>query len=490
MLVTFDLLDGALGFSSAAADGHVKLGVAATGTVNELTSLTDGQQAVKTFTSGVLVEGAAFSLANGKGTVFGLRLPVTTAGTFSAVTTALQVGSDGALALTASTPLDTYSVIVLITREGKVAGPQPAFQISLDNGINFSEETAVPAGGVYQGILGTTGIKLTFTNGATGFKVGDKFTFTTTAPTWSNTDLNAGLQAVRADPRTWEFVHVLGTVDSAAATVVQTAINAMARDGRFVWAIIEPRDIAANESEDAWMTSISGDFASVVSTYGQMTAVAGYGNITSAVTGNVLRRSLAWPVAARAAAVPLQEHLGRSKSGPLAGIVKSTVDKMAIYHDERVKPGLAVSRFLTVESRIGKSGYYVGGGTSKRSPGTLAESNSDYSLLMNVRVILYAASLCLQFGSELLGDQVEVNPDGTITEQQANEIDASMTAKLRARLVPKYCVRVRAVVDRREKILTTQTVPVKVLLLPYGYAQQVAFTAGFENPNLVVAQAA
>jgi len=488
MLVTFNFLDGALGFSSGAPAGHAKVGVCASGTVGELTPLTDGQQAVSTFTSGPLVESSAFDLANGKGVVYGLKVNTTTAGTAGAVTPTLQAGSDGALALTGSVPLDAFSCICIITRAGLVAGTTLAFKASFDNGISYTEEIAIPTGGVYTGFVALQGVRLVFTNGGTGFKVGDKFTFSTVAPTWSNGDLATALAALRADPLTWEFFHVLGVADSSVAAVVQTAINNMASDGRFVWALIEPRDLNSGESEAQWMASLASDFSSTVSTYGQISAVAGFGNITSAVSGRVYRRSLAWPVAARASAVPLQEHLGRGKSGPLPGIVKSTVDKMAIYHDERVAPGLASARFLTVESRIGATGYFVGAGTSKRSPGTLSEANSDYRVLMNVRVILYAASLCLQFGVQLLGDQIEINPNGTITEQLANEIDADMSARLRAALVPQYCVRIRSLVDRQAKILVTNVLPIKVLLLPYAYAQQVAFTAGFENPNLVAAQ--
>ncbi len=492
MLVTFNFLDGALGFATGAPSGHAVLGVSATGTLLELTSLTDGQQAVTTFTSGPLVENSAFSLANGRGVIYAMRVNASTAGVASAVAPVLQGNSDGVLALTNSTPLDAFNCIVLITRAGKVAAaPTPAFKISFDLGITYSDEIAVPIGGVYTGFIAKKGIRLVFSNGAVGFVEGDRFTFTTTAPTWNNNDLSAALAALRADARSWEFFHVLGVADSAVATVVQTAINQMARDGRYVWAVLEPRDInvGAAETEDAWMASITTDFATTVSQYGQMVAVAGFANITSAVSGDVYRRSLAWPVAARAALVPLQEHLGRTKSGPLAGITQSSVDKKSVYHDERVKPGLETARFLTVQSRIGKAGFYVGG-TTKRSCGTLAETSSDYNQLMRVRVILYAAALCLQFGTDLLGEQIVVNPDGTITEQQANEVDADMTARLRALMVPKYCVSIAARVNRLEKILVTRNVTIKVLVRPYAYAEDVTFNAGFENPNLVVAQAA
>ncbi len=485
MLVTVTILDGALGFSAGPPKGHVKIGVSTAGTVNELVSWTDGQQAKDSHTSGPLVESSAFSLANGGQPVYGMRVNASVLGTASSVTTTLQAGSDGALATTGSSPLDRYDVVVLMTRDGKVGvAPYPAFRYSIDGTDNYSEEIAVPVGGTY--VIPGTGVTLVFSNGVTGFKKDDKFTFTTTAPSYSNTDLQNAFTALKADTRKWEFVHVLGAANAATAAVAQTFVNEMRANGRFVWVLLEARDIGdgvPGETEDQWITALSSNYDSFTSPFGQVTVSAGYCELTSAVSGRLYRRPQAWTVAARASAVPFQRDLGRVKDGPLAGIAKNALN-VSVYHDERVKPGLETARFLTVQSIIGKQGFFVGG-PAKRSPSTMASLTSDYSLLQNVRVILYAAATCLEQGTDLLGDEIETNADGTIQERKDVEIENTLTSRLSDLVVgPGYAVRIKAQLNRSINLLTTKTVRIKVLVRPFGYAKEIAFELGFENPNL------
>lgn len=63
--------------------------------------------------------------------------------------------------------------------------------------------------------------------------------------------------------------------------------------------MLEARDQNAGETELDWMTAIRSDFANSVALQGQIVIAAGYGYLTSAVSGRVYWRPLATPMAAR-----------------------------------------------------------------------------------------------------------------------------------------------------------------------------------------------
>lgn len=494
MLVTVAFLDGQFGFLSAAPRAVVTIAPAISGTTNQLTPETSKQPLIDTFVGGQLVETVAFQLANGSGTAYAMRIATSTPGAFSSVVPTLQPLSDGALALS-GTPNDFYkSVVVKVTAAGLVAGTPPKIQISWDGGLNFNPEVQIPVGGVYVPAEPPVGLTLTFTNGVVGFKVGDLFRFSLTGPAWSNTDLTNTLDALRADETSdWEFFHVVGPSNSAAFAVVISEINLARLDGRFVWALLEARDQNTGESELTWMNSIKADFAASVAAQGQIVVVAGYGNMTSAVSGRVYWRSLGQTVAARVTnTADYAEHWGRIKSGPLPGLVKGS-DGVIVSHDERKMPGLAQARFLTVATVVGQRGYFVGD-PAKYEPATFAASLSDYRKGMFMRVAMRVANLVVQIGSNLLGDKIETNRNGTIADRFARETEITMQKQLADQLVPGDLQPqpvstgdngIAVQIDRTFNIKTGERIPIKIIMNSYAYAEEVDFTIAFLNPNLV-----
>jgi hypothetical protein len=485
MLVTVAFLDGQFGFLSAAPRACVTIAPAISGTLNQLTPETAKQPLLDIFTGGQLVDTDAFQLANGSGTAYALRIGTSTAGAFSAVVPTLQPLSDGALALS-GTPTDFYkSVIVKVTAAGLVAVTPPKIQISWDGGLNFSPEVQVPIGGVYVPTEPPVGLTLTFTNGAVGFKVGDLFRFSTTGPAWSNTDLTNALDALRADETSdWEFFHVVGPSNSAAFAVVISEINLMRQDGRFVWALLEARDQNVGEAELTWMNSIKADFNTSVAAQGQIVVVAGYGYMTSAVSGRVYWRSLGQTVAARVTnTADYAEHWGLIDGGPLPGLVKGP-DGLTVSHDERKVPGLAQARFLTVATVVGQLGYFVGD-PARFEPATFAALLSDYRKAMFMRVAMRVANLVVQIGSKTLGKKIETNRNGTISDRFARETELTMQKQLAVQTVPADLQGVDIQIDRKFNIKTGERIPVKVIMDSYAYAEQIDFTIAFLNPNLV-----
>lgn len=247
-ITSLTIVDGSIGFTTSTTGIHAVLGTASNGTVNTIYSLSNINDAKTAFTSGELLDACGVSFDIASNPVYAMRMNASVAGSFSDVITALQSGSDGVLTVTAPAAIaDTYQFIVTIVRAGKVGvAPYPTFTYSVDGGNTVSPETSFPGGGVYA--VPGTGITITFTNGATGFKVGDTFSFSTIGATWNNTDLSNAMTALLADNRQWEFVHIVGPCSATLASTVDTYMNTAQTNRRFAYALVEARDIAPTAS--------------------------------------------------------------------------------------------------------------------------------------------------------------------------------------------------------------------------------------------------
>lgn len=236
-------VDGSLGLVPTNESGlHVKLGTSSTGNFNTIYSFSNINDVTTSLGSGKLVDSLAVALDISGGPIYAMRMASSVAGSFSDITQSLQSTSDGALSLSGSTPVDDYIASITIVRAGKVGTqPYPTFVYSLDSDLTQSAEIAIPGGGVYT--IPGTGITLTFSNGATGFKAGDVFRFTTVGATWNNTDLSNALTALLLDNRTWGFLHVVGSSTAALAGTIDTYMTNAFNSKRFVNAICETRDI-------------------------------------------------------------------------------------------------------------------------------------------------------------------------------------------------------------------------------------------------------
>lgn len=236
-------VDGSLGLVPTNDSGlQIKLGTAFAGNYNTIYSFSNIKDAYTTLQGGKLLDSAAVALDIAGGPVYVMRMATSVAGSFSDIAVKLQTLSDGALALS-GTPIDDYIATIAIVRAGKVGTqPYPTFTYSLDSNLSQSAEIAIPGSGTY--VIPGTGITLTFSNGAVGFKAGDTFSFTTVGSTWNNTDLSNALTALLTDSRSWGFLHVVGSATAALAGTVDTFMNTAFVQKRFVNAIVETRDIA------------------------------------------------------------------------------------------------------------------------------------------------------------------------------------------------------------------------------------------------------
>ena len=410
--------------------------------------------------STVVVPEAPFvTVAMGAGTyVAGDTWAIATDGT----PTFTGTGQNGVTVSTAS-PVDAYSLVVDVIDAG--ARGAGTFLYSLDGGNTFSPKILIPSSGAY--VIPDTGLLLTFS--AATFGTADAWACTITAAGFSTTDLTNAFNVALADSRTWGFVHVVGapsTVANAAtlATTLQSLLTTAAGAFRYARGIIEvPSDSDGN--------TISGFAATATD---RVAWCAGYATMTSPLSGRQVSRNAAWTVAARAAAAPVSEDLGRVASGSLPGVGQ-------LARDEQATPGLDSQRFTTLRTIIGRQGKYL-------TTGRLgAAFGSDFQLWQNGRVIDVACDATRDRLLTYLNASVRVNPNGTIFEKDAKQIEAYVEAGLRAALTqPGDASDVSAVVSRSANILSTQVLPVSVRVLPLGYAKWISVDIGFANPALSV----
>jgi len=462
----FSIQDGALGILPPPTDGvSAKIGVATAGPVNQIVAVTNLKQVREVFQGGPLAEALATHLALSGAPVYAVRTNASVAGTAGSVT---KTGSGTGTMTVAGAPLDAYSVQIKITRDGtNLAAGTAAFQYTLDGGDNWSPEIALPVSGTY--ILPGTGLNLTFANGASGtsFVKGDLYSFTCTAPAYTLSDLNASLDVLLGDPREWGWVHVVGAATPTVAAGVATRMQAAETAYRFAFALLEAAD-----DTDANLLSAWASFADK-----RVAVAGGYCELASPLTGQVQKRSVAWPASGRLAAIPVHEHLGRVLSGPVQGVV-------SLYRDEFKTPGLDEQFFITMRTIIGRNGFYFTRGRIK------APAGSDFQFIENRRVMDRACRIARNAALRYLNDSVRVDSAGNIYEPDARAIEAFVEGQLLAGLVsPGHASEVQVSLKRDSNVLSTRSTTLTVRVRPLGYLEYLEVDIGFSNPALEVATA-
>jgi hypothetical protein len=368
---------------------------------------------------------------------------------------------------------DSYHVRIQVVRAGASLGALSAgVKVSIDDGRTWGPELAVPVSGALT--IGNTGLTVTF--GAGTFVVGDEFRFACSPPAFDNTGLTAALTALETTSFDHEYVHVVGAVDDTGAGAVKTSIEGLVSEGLYRWFLVEARDQVTGETLSTWLGAVTGStpgFAAFTSKRGAVGG--GYSLVTSAGIGGEHRRPVSWPISARLAKlskvtdnVGLAEHPGRVRRGAMEAVVAG-----GLAHDVRLYPTLDTRRFLGLQSIQGRTGYYA---TAR----TAAPDGSDFTTVMNVRVMCLASRAAQTLLTEFVNDNVRTAAGGVIDSRDADAIDGYLTAKLSAALLgPGYVSAVSAAVNRTDDIATTSTLRVKIRVQPLGYATTIEVDIAF-----------
>ena len=386
---------------------------------------------------------------------------------------ALVFGSTAAMTISGA-PLDAWQVRVKATRAGGTN--TGAFRYSLDGGDVYSDELVYPGGSSYA--VPGSGLTLTFSG---SLAVGDVFAFDCTAPTWSNGDLAAALDAVIASTASYSIVHVVGPQDATTFATVSTKAASAESVKKFLFFVIEAAGQSAGQTNSQWSASIISTFAN--STDKRIGLCAMECELSSVLNqpqaGRTMRRPVAWALAARAGSIPISEDIGRVASGPLLGVSK-------VYQLDQGET-LDAAGFACAFSLNDYEGFYGSG--RLKSP-----SGSDFQLWQDIRLINEVMRVGYKGQTRYLNDALRVRqaaagqyPAGSIDPADAQTVEAYLAGLLRDAITgPGYATEVRPIVDRTVNMISQKVMRVKYEATPLGTIRTIDGTAGLRNPALAL----
>src|SRR5687767_7149892 len=226
---TLSVLDPALGVVAEDPRGSsAKIGVCSLGTANTIYSYQgpDTKKVRDELGQGPLVEATVHHLQSSGGKpVHAVKMTSSVAGTNSAVTK--SNGSAPTITL-AGAPVDDFQVILAIASSGALG--VGTFKVSLDGGDVYGPVITIPSGGSYiipdPAGTASSGTTVTFPVGT--YTAGDTYSWTSTAPGFSNGDFGSAIDALIAvQALKWRFAHLVGSgVDASAALTLATTMQA------------------------------------------------------------------------------------------------------------------------------------------------------------------------------------------------------------------------------------------------------------------------
>jgi hypothetical protein len=373
-----------------------------------------------------------------------------------------------------SSPVDAYAIRVTVTTGGATrAVCQFTYALDVDAaGESGNTSPAITMAATY--VIPGTGIKLAFTEAV--YVAGDTYSGTAVPPATDNTAIGLAIDALIASRFAFEFIHVVGTTATSAAnatlaSAVDSKMTTAEANYRYLATLIE----CPQSETDA---TISAALASFASSHGRVWICCGDDYMVSTLSGLILKRNGAWTTCARLAGCKLSENPGKVKLGPLPNV-------QAIVRDEAATPGLTDARLITLRTFQDRAGYFITDGP------TMANSTSDYSSVMNVRVVNRAATIAASAFTDYVNDDVRIDKTtGFIDERDAQSIDNMVTSKLQAALqgtpggALDECSAVSAAVSRSDNLLSSPIATAVVTITPKGYFRGIAVTIGFRNPRV------
>jgi hypothetical protein len=475
---TLTVNDPGLGLVEAALTKPLLMGVSdlsgatSPATVNTKITLNSKTAAVNQLGQGPLTEAVCHVLDVAGGPVDAISMTSGTASSIGAVTP-VRVSTSTGTVTTGGTALDKYEVIVEILTTGSVAAADFEFRYSLDDGNNYSEAVAVPAGATFT--IPETGVTITFVDGAGPIfhEDGDTHSFDTVAPYYSAANVATAVTALLAATLDWAFIILVGTPANAAggATIfaaMETHMATFATNYHWTRCIMDGgTDTAANVVTA--MNAVDDNRVNV--TFGTADTAsgkpfAGYGQPALEITINR---------GARHADDLISTDAARVASGSVQGVIR-------ISHDEYVTETVDIARLSSMRTWPGRSGFYFTNSRLKSAVG------SDFRWFQHGRIMDQACATTYQTQQMFVAVGVRTNADGTIDERDAQRFETRVTSALRSVLTePDNAEGTRGhvsdlsyTIDRTNNLATTEILQSEVSIRPLAYPKDITTQIGFD----------
>ena len=395
-------------------------------------------------------------LKSGGKRVIAYKAAASTAGSSSAVT---QSPVSGPAVTLSGAPYDRYDAIVKIITGGTLTNA--TFQYSLDGGDNWSDTIVTAAS-----YLLPSGVTVTFPAGT--YVANVTYSWTDTAPAFTSADIGTALDAVITSAYDPELVHVLSAPALASdsltiATLIATKIASAWAAHKYFRVVFEAPAV---------------DKASIASTFAAFTekglvGCGGYAEIVEDQTNLTQKRSSARCIVPRMARAPLGTQPTRDTADSdleaLSDVVKLVPDGAAAstgYHDEDATPAFSAARFSSLRKFVGRQGYYIANVL------TLAGSSSDFQQDAYIRILLAATREWYAYTLTQLGRRIRIDKKtGYIKPSFADAIERAGRARI-LNALGDAVEDVKVLVNRTDRVASTQKLIAKVRVVVGGYAQE------------------
>ena len=465
--------DGLLGFTAATGDGvSVKIGASPVVSDAPITITGDMDAAKIRGRLGLspLADTTMDAVQGGAARIFCLPVSATTAGTLTSV---VKKGDGGGSLTVDGSPTNAFQVVIQITAQGGLN--TAAFKASINGGHSFTDEITVPVTGSYA--LEGTGLTVQFAEAAdadqkpSSFLVGDTFSFSSTAPAMTNSDVLAALDKLKTFTQEFEFIHIVGESTLPlwlAVSEAQKELMNVYHKPAFILLEAEYPQEGTDGGLHDWALQMEADRKKVKST--DIQVCAAWGRLVR-LDGTTQTVNLAGLVSGRYAMAPVQESIGKTR--PETGYGFSSAQLLELLpagYDSTIIEILDVAGYLTVRGYDGLDRLYV------YHTNMMCPDRSDYRYAEDVRVRNKVVRETRKTALLYKNDDIDLTDIQGELEARAKFIAAPLDRMVKNREISSYEIIVKE--GHEETFLEDETMRVKIRYLSRGYIREVEIDLG------------
>jgi hypothetical protein len=455
--------DGAMGVSGADSTGNfAAVGVAAIPS-DEILTFVDPEAVETAIGEGPLRDLVVSALSIAKTTIKVIALAGSVDGTKSAVTAGSDNTGSGTLTVSGN-PRNEYDVRVEFLSDGLLN--EATFRLIIDGAAG--KVITVPDSGQYD--APNTGLTLQFTPGVSGFKKGDAFLFSTTAPTATNGEVLTAIDRILDAKPDIEWIAVAGI--SASPLWAALAVKAEGAEAMFqyLFFVAQARNKTVAESVDQWVNTLAGTERGVT-TSTRLQVCAGWIEEADA-NGQIDVRGMIGVYCGMLAKRNVHQGPDAVRYGSIAAATTVEPDGLNDGHIETLKN----KGYVTVRKITGLTGIYVTSGQM------MSEEGSDYNLVERRRVMDKACRQIRAAQLFYLNDTVGVGADGS--PEGLKMFVAQSEGPLRIMKTNQEISDGYVVIPEGQNILATSTLRTKIRIVPLGKMSYIENEIAYSNPAL------
>ena len=458
--VRIKIKDG--GLNSIASNGtgvHVKIGVSALAEPGELIVISSVEMIKELLGDCPLATAVMDSMQAGTRLIY----CIPTEGAIVGVKGEIQKTGTGLAAyVLEGNPKNDYELVFKILQGG--APNEATYVYSLDGGDTFSNEKTIPS----DGIVGFehTGLSIKFTAAATpadSFKPGDLYTFSTKAPTMSNSEVLAAVDTLKISNILYEFIHVVGeSTESLWAALDIEAEELFSEYFVPIYFVCEARKPNTNESLSSYVQSLIAA-RKTVNSY-RLQVIASRAEV-AALDGRIRDTNGAAIVCGLYSRAKVSKSIGAVEEYQLKQIKKllpAGIEKYTQLLDE--------AGFVTFRQYAGLTGYYV---TNARM---FAPEGSDYQYAETVRTANKASREVRRYA--LAYEHAEADPTELEAFREYLQQPLDNMAAPNVKEIQKGII----IIPEGQDIIGTSKISVKLSIVPTPILRNIDIEQSLSNP--------